>query len=97
MPMYVYRCNDCEHVFEVRQRMQDEPLQQCPQCETGGLRKVISNVGVVFKGSGFYVTDARKGNIAAKQNGSSATAEAKSEASTTSSDPSQAASDRLTS
>ena len=61
MPTYVYKCDDCEHTFEARQRFSDEPLSECPACETGNVRRVINNVGIVFKGSGFYITDSRNG------------------------------------
>jgi putative FmdB family regulatory protein len=60
MPLYAYRCNNCGHEFEVRQRFSDGPLSDCPQCD-GTVRRIISQVGVVFKGSGFYVTDNRNG------------------------------------
>ncbi len=70
MPLYVYKCKNCEHQFEVRQRFSDDPLTECPQCE-GEIRKVINSVGVVFKGSGFYVTDSRNGKKSSLVNGSS--------------------------
>ena len=58
MPTYTYRCRECDHEFDVRQRMSDDPLTECPVC--GGLvRRVVRSVGIVFKGSGFYVTDNR--------------------------------------
>ncbi len=60
MPLYTYRCNDCDHLFEVRQRMSDNPLSDCPVC-VGEVRRVINSVGVVFKGNGFYITDSRNG------------------------------------
>lgn len=69
MPLYVYRCNECDYSFEARQRMSDAPLAECPSCHAPQLRRVVSNVGVVFKGSGFYITDSRKGS---SSNGSSA-------------------------
>jgi putative FmdB family regulatory protein len=60
MPTYTYRCNNCEYQFDVRQRMADEPLTDCPECNTNdALRKVLNSVGIVFKGSGFYITDSR--------------------------------------
>lgn len=59
MPLYTYKCTNCGHVFEVSQRMSDAPLEDCPVCR-GGVRRVINNVGVVFKGQGFYVTDNRR-------------------------------------
>ena len=72
MPLYVYKCNNCEHQFEVRQRFSEEPLIECPQCE-GQIRRVISSVGVVFKGSGFYVTDSRNGKTSSLTNGKAQT------------------------
>jgi putative FmdB family regulatory protein len=60
MPTYQYKCTNCSHRFEARQRFSDDPLSQCPQCQ-GSIRRVISQVGIVFKGSGFYVTDNRNG------------------------------------
>jgi putative FmdB family regulatory protein len=66
MPTYTYRCNNCEYQFEIKQRMAEDPLTDCPQCETdNSLRKVLNSVGIVFKGSGFYVTDSRGKNGAA--------------------------------
>lgn len=61
MPMYTYKCQNCGHEFEQRQRMTEAPLTECPVCE-GSVRRVVNSVGVVFKGSGFYVTDTRNGN-----------------------------------
>ncbi len=61
MPTYKYRCKECDHEFEVRQRMSDNPLTECPKCG-GSVRRVLGSVGVVFKGSGFYVTDNRSAN-----------------------------------
>jgi putative FmdB family regulatory protein len=65
MPLYTYRCNECDHEFQVRQRMVDDPLTECPVC-AGGVRRIVSSVGVVFKGSGFYVTDNRSSNVNGK-------------------------------
>ena len=65
MPLYAYRCNDCGHEFEARQRMIEDPLKECPTCG-GEVRRVINQVGVVFKGSGFYVTDTKSKNPAAR-------------------------------
>ena len=78
MPLYTYKCNDCEHIFETRQRMTDEPLADCPVCD-GPIRRIINSVGVVFKGSGFYVTDNRNGNNgASKSTGKAATEDSNS-------------------
>ena len=61
MPTYAYKCANCGHRFDIRQRYSDDPLTDCPNCEDGQVRRVISQVNVVFKGSGFYVTDNRNG------------------------------------
>ena len=58
MPTYEYRCKSCGHEMEVQQAFSDAPLDTCPECE-GPLRKVYGNVGIAFKGSGFYKNDAR--------------------------------------
>jgi len=58
MPIYQYHCTSCGVDFEIFQRMADPALTDCPEC-AGGLRKVFSPVGIVFKGSGFYATDSK--------------------------------------
>ena len=58
MPTYEYACNSCGHEFEAFQSFSEAALTECPQCN-GEVRKLFSNVGVVFKGSGFYKTDSR--------------------------------------
>ncbi len=58
MPVYQYACRECGEQLEVRQSFTDDPLTECPAC-SGRLRKVLTAVGVVFKGSGFYRTDSR--------------------------------------
>ena len=58
MPVYQYACTECGEQLEVRQSFTDDALTVCPVC-AGRLRKVLSAVGVVFKGSGFYRTDSR--------------------------------------
>ena len=60
MPLYDYRCQTCDHVFELRQSFSSEPVATCPSCNNGAQR-VIHSVPVVFKGSGFYVNDYGKG------------------------------------
>ena len=56
MPTYEYQCKSCNHRFEVWQKMADEPLTTCPECQ-GSIRRVLFPAGIVFKGSGFYKTD----------------------------------------
>jgi putative FmdB family regulatory protein len=60
VPTYQYACTECAERLEVVQRFSDDPLTVCSACG-GRLRKVFSPVGIVFKGSGFYRTDSRKG------------------------------------
>lgn len=57
MPVYTYHCDYCEHEFDKHQSFSEEALVICPVCRKHRLRKVYSPAGVVFKGSGFYVTD----------------------------------------
>src|SRR5260221_11323879 len=58
MPTYEYRCKQCGEHLEVVQSFKDDALTTCPNCE-GELRKVFGNIGITFKGSGFYKTDSR--------------------------------------
>ncbi|MGH2581850.1 MAG: FmdB family zinc ribbon protein [Anaerolineales bacterium] len=60
MPVYTYRCQNCGHEFDRQQNFSDHPLKACPNCRKHSLLKVYRSAGVVFKGSGFYVTDKRK-------------------------------------
>ena len=60
MPTYEYRCESCEKNFDVVQSFHDDPLTSCPTCGSP-VRKVFGNVGIVFKGSGFYKNDSRSG------------------------------------
>ena len=59
MPTYEYACRDCGEHLEVVQGFKDAALTQCGRCG-GQLRKVFSAAGIIFKGSGYYVTDSRK-------------------------------------
>ena len=63
MPTYQYTCTACGEPVEAVQKFSDAPLTVCAVCD-GRLRKVFSPVGIVFKGSGFYRTDSRKGSAA---------------------------------
>jgi len=59
MPVYEYECGQCCHHFEVKQSFDDDPQAQCPQCQSEA-RRVFHPTPIIFKGSGFYVTDHRK-------------------------------------
>src|SRR5438445_6208248 len=58
VPTYTYTCTACNNHIEKRQSFTDPPLTTCDECG-GTLRKIIHPVGIVFKGSGWYVTDSR--------------------------------------
>src|SRR5438477_7928131 len=58
MPIYTYECENCGQRFDAKQSFNDAALTICPTCE-GKIHRVIQPVGVVFKGSGFYITDSR--------------------------------------
>ncbi len=58
MPTYEYKCEECGIRFERIQHFSEEPLKVCPEC-SGPVHRVPCAVGIVFKGSGFYVTDHR--------------------------------------
>ena len=75
MPIYGYRCTECGHQLEVLQKVSDEPLKVCPNCQ-GKLTKIVYPAGVIFKGSGYYSTDYKSSG---KSNGSSAASESKPE------------------
>lgn len=59
MPTYEYRCTACGKGFEVFQRMSDEPVAECPECGGKAERRISGGAGLLFKGSGFYITDYR--------------------------------------
>lgn len=74
MPNYVYRGTDCAHEFEVYQSFSDDPLTECTECGKP-VRRVFQPTGLVFKGSGWYITDSRKSsdNGSAKSDTNAAT------------------------
>jgi putative FmdB family regulatory protein len=87
MPTYEYVCKSCGDRIEVQQRFTDDALTECPRCE-GPLRKVFGNVGIAFKGSGFYKTDSRggsKSSSAASSSSSDSSTSSSSESTSTSS------------
>lgn len=59
MPLYEYECESCGARFERFQSVQDEPIRVCPDC-SGHVHKVFYPAGIIFKGSGWYITDSRK-------------------------------------
>lgn len=61
MPIYLYRCQECDRNFEVLQKISDGPVECCEVCG-GDVIRVISPAGIIFKGPGFYKTDYGTGN-----------------------------------
>jgi len=58
MPTYDYVCEKCGHELEVFQSMKDDRLTKCPQCKKQGLKRLLgAGAGLIFKGTGFYITD----------------------------------------
>jgi putative FmdB family regulatory protein len=81
MPTYTYQCDSCGHGFEAVQRFADDPLNECPQCGAS-IRRVIQPVGVVFKGSGWYITDSRPKSSGESADGAAPAAKAADKADT---------------
>lgn len=60
MPTYEYKCNKCGHRFEKFQSIMANPIKKCPECGKNAVERLISaGGGLIFKGSGFYITDYR--------------------------------------
>ena len=59
MPTYEYKCNACDVQFEKFQGITEEPLKECPDCGEEVKRLIGAGAGLIFKGSGFYITDYR--------------------------------------
>lgn len=84
MPTYSYACTECGDRFDAVQAFSDSALTTCAKCN-GRLRKLFGNVGVVFKGSGFYRTDSRDSAKSAATSSSSSSEGSSSESTTSSS------------
>ncbi len=65
MPIYEYACGSCGHHFEAKQRFNDDPIAECPECGQT-VRRVLHPAGIIFKGSGFYKNDSRSASTSAK-------------------------------
>ena len=68
MPVYTYHCDNCDHEFEKYQSFSEDSLSTCPVCSLDMLRKIYSPALVVFKGSGFYVTDTKSSSATLSSN-----------------------------
>ena len=60
MPTYEYKCNKCEERFELFQKMNDKPIENCPLCNGNVTRLIGAGISIIFKGSGFYETDYKR-------------------------------------
>lgn len=60
MPTYSYSCQQCNYKFDLFQKITDNPICMCPHCNTPNAKRLIGGgCGLIFKGSGFYITDYR--------------------------------------
>jgi len=84
MPIYAYRCDACGFAKDVLQKMSEDPLTVCPECNQPSFKKQVTAAGFQLKGSGWYVTDFRGGNGNTAATGVTAKSEDKSGDSTTS-------------
>lgn len=57
MPIYEYQCEACGHAFDVRQKMSDNPIKTCPECNKDEAKRLVSAAGFQLKGTGWYATD----------------------------------------
>jgi putative FmdB family regulatory protein len=87
MPTYEYRCLSCKHEYELVQRMSDPPRKRCPKCGKKVERLIGAGAGLLFKGSGFYITDYRSPEYQAKAKAESSPAGGKADGTTPAADP----------
>lgn len=69
MPTYEYRCKECGHQFEEFQNITAEPITECPACHGKVERLISGGTGLIFKGSGFYITDYQRHSNGSSSNG----------------------------
>ena len=98
MPLYEYQCQECGLRFERRQSFSEEPVKTCPDC-SGPVVRLIQPAGIIFKGSGFYVTDHRSKSSTAvpgsrKEEGESSTTKSETKTSATDTATETASSDK---
>jgi putative FmdB family regulatory protein len=68
MPTYEYECRKCGHRFELFHSIKDDKPKRCPRCKGRAVRVPSAGAGIVFKGSGFYITDHRSSDYQKKAN-----------------------------
>jgi putative FmdB family regulatory protein len=69
MPTYVYGCDACGHQFEKFQKFSDDPIRSCPECDSP-VRRIFQPAGIVFKGSGWHITDYKRSGNGSHSDGS---------------------------
>jgi putative FmdB family regulatory protein len=102
VPTYEYECAGCGHNFDAFQSMSEDPLKECPSCGQRKLKRLVGGgIGIIFKGSGFYVNDSKKtkssssvttekkADTDAKKGGEASTATASSESTSSEKKPSE--------
>lgn len=88
MPTYEYACPKCGHEFEQFQSMLDEPLKKCPKCKKTGVKRLVGGgAGLIFKGTGFYITDYKTKKGTPHKDGGNDSKAASSESKTSDSKP----------
>ena len=89
MPIYEYRCENCGHELEAIQKLSEDPLRRCPDCDTDGLVKRVSAAGFRLKGGGWYETDFKSGNkrnVSGEKSGADAASSGKADGGASSGD-----------
>ena len=93
MPLYDYECLTCGNRFEIRQRVSEVGNAPCPTCASDS-RRVFHSVPILFKGSGFYSTDHRKGQASSTANGKDESSDSSSESKSDSKPKSETSSEK---
>ena len=92
MPTYEYQCAACGHAFEKFHSITAKPIKECPACHKKKVKRLIgTGAGLIFKGSGFYITDYRSDSYKSAAKGDSAPAAASKDAPATTTTPAPAA------
>lgn len=93
MPIYEYQCESCGHRLEKIQKMADDPLKDCPACDTPSLKKLVSAAAFRLKGGGWYETDFKTGSKKNVQHGADSSAKSSESSSDSSGSSSSSSSD----
>ncbi len=92
MPIYEYKCTECQHRLEKLQKMSDDALKDCPECGKSTLTKLVSAASFKLKGTGWYETDFKGSKKTASDKGSPKSSKSASSKSETNTKPSKTAS-----